>query len=93
MKAIWNGEIIAESNETVVVEANHYFPANTVVQHYLKESGTTSVCPWKGVAHYYSLSVNGEENVDAAWYYPKASDAAKNIEGMVAFWKDVKVVD
>ena len=93
MKAIWNGQIIAESDETVVVESNHYFPASSVRQQYFQKSDTTSVCPWKGVASYYSLSVNGKENIDAAWYYPEASDAAKNIEGMIAFWKGVEVVE
>ena len=93
MKAIWNGQIIAESNETVVVESNHYFPASSVRQQYFQKSDTTSVCPWKGVARYYSLSVNGKENIDAAWYYPETSDAAKNIEGMIAFWKGVEVVE
>ena len=93
MKAIWNGQIIAESNETVVVESNHYFPASSVKQEYLKPSDTTSVCPWKGMAHYYSLTVDGNDNSDAAWYYPSASDEAKNIEGMVAFWKGVEIID
>ncbi|MEW8627659.1 MAG: DUF427 domain-containing protein [Candidatus Thiodiazotropha sp.] len=93
MKAIWNGQVIAESDETVVVESNHYFPASSVRQQYFQKSDTTSVCPWKGVASYYSLSVNGKENIDAAWYYPEASDAAKNIEGMIAFWKGVEVAE
>ncbi|MCG7914368.1 MAG: DUF427 domain-containing protein [Candidatus Thiodiazotropha weberae] len=93
MKAVWNGQIIAESNETVVVEFNHYFPVRSVQQEYLNPSDTTSVCPWKGVAHYYSLSVNGDENLDAAWYYPTTSEEAKNIEGMVAFWKGVEIID
>jgi uncharacterized protein (DUF427 family) len=91
MKAIWNGQVIAESDETVVVEGNHYFPADSINKEYFKASETHSTCPWKGVASYYSLDVNGTENQDAAWYYPQASELAKNIEGYVAFWKGVQV--
>ena len=91
MKAIWNGQVIAESDETVVVEGNHYFPADSTNKEYFKASETHSTCPWKGVASYYSLDVNGTENQDAAWYYPQASELAKNIEGYVAFWKGVQV--
>ena len=91
MKAIWNDQVIAESDETVVVEGNHYFPADSINKEYFKQSETHSVCPWKGQASYYSLDVDGSENKDAAWYYPKASELAKNIEGYVAFWKGVKV--
>ncbi len=91
MKAIWNNEVIAESNETVVVEGNHYFPPSAIKKEFFKASETHSVCPWKGQASYYTLDVNGEKNTDAAWYYPSASDLAKNIEGYVAFWKGVKV--
>lgn len=91
MKAIWNDQIIAESDDTVVVEGNHYFPADSIKNEYFKESNTHSVCPWKGQASYYTVEVDGQENADAAWYYPEASELAKNIEGHVAFWKGVKV--
>lgn len=91
MTATWNNQIIAESNDTIVVENNHYFPLKSVKSEYLKESDTHSVCPWKGTASYYTLEVDGKSNKDAAWYYPHAKDAAKNIEGYVAFWKGVAV--
>ncbi len=91
MKAIWNGAVIAESNATEVVEGNHYFPADTIKREYFKDSGTHTVCSWKGTASYYSLDVNGKQNPDAAWYYPEPKDAAKNITGYVAFWKGVEV--
>jgi len=91
MKAIWNGEVIAESNETVVVEGNHYFPLESVKAEVLRPSSTKSTCPWKGVASYYSLEVGGKENKDAAWFYPQPKDAAKQITGRVAFWKGVRV--
>ncbi len=91
MKAIWNNEVIAESDETVVVEGNHYFPPHTIKQDFFKESTTHTTCPWKGEASYYTLEVNGSENKDAAWYYPETSELAKNIKGYVAFWKGVKV--
>lgn len=93
MKAIWNGEVIAESDDTIVVEGNHYFPPASIKKEYFKESGTNTVCPWKGTANYYSLDVAGSGNEDAAWYYPQASDLAKKIEGYVAFWKGVEVKD
>ncbi len=91
MTATWNNQTIAESDDTVVVENNHYFPIESVKSEYLQESDTHSACPWKGTASYYSLSVDGKTNKDAAWYYPNAKDAAKNIEGYVAFWKGVEV--
>ena len=93
MKAIWNGETIAESNDTIVIEGNHYFPANDIKKDFFEESSTQSNCPWKGLASYYNVKVNGESNNDAAWYYPNASELAKNIKGYVAFWKGVKVVN
>ncbi|NND95649.1 MAG: DUF427 domain-containing protein [Flavobacteriales bacterium] len=93
MKAIWNGQLLAESNDTKVIEGNHYFPADSIKKEFFKESDTHSVCPWKGTASYYSLAVNGEENKDAAWYYPQAKDMAKEIEGYVAFWKGVEVTE
>ncbi len=91
MKAIWNDQVIAESDETVVVEGNHYFPPSAIKKEFFTESELNTVCPWKGTASYYSLEVNGEENKDAAWYYPETSELAKNIKGYVAFWKGVKV--
>ncbi len=91
MKAIWNGKTLAESDDTLVVENNHYFPAGSINKEYFKESSTHTECPWKGTASYYTLEVNGERNKDAAWYYPNPKDAAKQIAGYVAFWKGVKV--
>ncbi|WP_135229208.1 DUF427 domain-containing protein [Deinococcus fonticola] len=91
MKAVWNGQIIAESTDTVVVEGNHYFPAGSVRQEFLRLSDTTSVCPWKGTAHYYTLEVNGQTNPDAVWYYPEPKEAARQIAGRVAFWRGVTV--
>lgn len=91
MKAIFNGEVIAESSDTVVVEGNHYFPEDSLKRQFFKDSTTTSVCPWKGTASYFTIDVNGKENVDAAWYYPNPRDAAKEILGRVAFWKGVEV--
>ena len=93
MKAIWNGVTIAESDETVVVEGNHYFPLSSVRSEYLRESATQSTCHWKGEASYYDLVVGDAINRDAAWYYPSPKDAAKQIAGRVAFWKGVQVVD
>lgn len=91
MKAIWNDKVIAESDETIVVEGNHYFPPSALNNEYFQESQHQSRCPWKGLASYYSLVVDGEENKDAAWYYPEPSDAAANIKHHVAFWKGVQV--
>ena len=91
MKAIWNGTVIAESDNTVVIEGNHYFPADTIKKEHFKPSDTNTVCPWKGTASYYSVDVNGETNKDAAWYYPETSDMAKPIKGHIAFWKGVEV--
>jgi uncharacterized protein (DUF427 family) len=90
-RAIWNGVQIAQSDRTEVVEGNHYFPPEAIDKQYFKASQTHTTCPWKGVASYYDLEVNGQVNKDAAWYYPQTKDAAKNIEGYVAFWKGVKV--
>ena len=93
MKAMWNDVIIAESDETVVVEGNHYFPIESVNRQLLKESDTTTVCSWKGTANYYSIEVNGELNKDAAWFYLTPKNAAKEIKEHVAFWRGVKVID
>ena len=91
MKATWNGTTLAESDETVVIEGNHYFPADSIVREHFQPSGTHTHCPWKGEASYYSVVVNGETNKDAAWFYPEPKDAAKEIKGRVAFWRGVKV--
>ncbi|MGD1840404.1 MAG: DUF427 domain-containing protein [Thermonemataceae bacterium] len=91
MKAIWKDTIIAESDQTIVVEGNHYFPKASIKEEYFEPSKTESVCPWKGTASYYNVVVAEETNKDAAWYYPQASDLAKNIENYVAFWKGVEV--
>ncbi|MEX2481613.1 MAG: DUF427 domain-containing protein [Gammaproteobacteria bacterium] len=91
MKAIWNGAIVAESDETIVVEGNHYFPRTAVRDEYLVSSTTTSFCGWKGTANYYSLEVGGQRNADAAWYYEKPLDAAAAIAGRIAFWRGVEV--
>jgi uncharacterized protein (DUF427 family) len=92
-KASWNGTVIAESDKTVEVEGNQYFPADAVKQDYLRPSNTHTSCPWKGMASYYSLEVNGKTNPDAAWYYPDPKDAAKEIKGHIAFWKGVIVTN
>jgi uncharacterized protein (DUF427 family) len=91
MKAVWNNQVIAESNDTIVVENNHYFPKESVKANYLKGSDKHTTCPWKGLASYYTLVVDGKENTDAAWYYPEPKDAAKNITNYVAFWKGVQI--
>ena len=91
MKAIWNDHVLAESNETVVVEGNHYFPPTSIRTEFFKPSTTHTVCGWKGTASYYTVEVDGKQNPDAAWYYPNPKDAAANIAGHIAFWKGVKV--
>ncbi len=91
MKAVWNHMTIAESDDTVIVEGNHYFPAESLQREFFEPSATTSVCPWKGTANYYSLNVDGERNVDAALYYAEPKDAAREIKGRVAFWRGVTV--
>lgn len=91
MKAYWNGAVIAESDKTIQVEGNHYFPPNSIKKEYFGSSATNTLCHWKGTASYYTLNVDGKENKDAAWYYPEASELAKNIENYVAFWKGVEV--
>ena len=92
MKAIWNNSVIAESDETLVVENNHYFPADSIKREFFEDSIAHTSCPWKGRASYYSLRVNGELNKDAAWFYPEPKDAAQQIKDRVAFWKGVQVV-
>jgi uncharacterized protein (DUF427 family) len=91
LKAVWNGTVLAESDDTVVVEGNHYFPLDSVKRELLSESDTHTVCPWKGTASYYTIAANGQQNPDAAWYYPAPKTAAENIRGRVAFWKGVKI--
>ena len=91
VEARWNGALIASSDDTVVVEGNHYFPADAVDPALLRPSATTSTCPWKGTAHYHTLHVAGADNRDAAWFYPDPKEAAENIRGRIAFWKGVVV--
>lgn len=93
MKAIWNGKVIAESDDTIVVEGNHYFPPESVDKTLLKDSATSTFCSWKGTASYYSIVVDGAENTDAAWYYASPGKAAQEIAGRIAFWRGVSVVD
>jgi uncharacterized protein (DUF427 family) len=91
MRAIWRNTVLAESDETVVVEGNHYFPPDSIRGEYFSPSDTHTSCPWKGTASYYDIIVGEEVNKDAAWYYPEVKDAAASIKGRVAFWKGVKV--
>jgi uncharacterized protein (DUF427 family) len=90
-KAIWEGAVLAESSRTVEVEGNQYFPYDAIKPEYFKPSVTHSTCPWKGIASYYTVEVNGKQNPDAAWYYPDPKSAAKQIKDHVAFWRGVKV--
>ncbi len=92
MKAIWNGTVIAESDDTVVVEGNHYFPINALKSEHFKASQHTSSCGWKGTASYYDVVVSGEVNSNAAWYYQEPKSAASQIKDRVAFWRGVQVV-
>lgn len=91
IKAVWNGTVVAESERTEIVEGNHYFPPEALHTELFRSSDKKTVCPWKGIAHYYSLTVDGQSNVDAAWYYPSPNPEAKRIAGMVAFWKGVRI--
>lgn len=93
MRAIWRGTVIAESDSTVVVEGNHYFPVASVHLEYLKPSDTHTICPWKGQASYYTIVVDDKENPDSAWFYPEPKEAAKEIEGHIAFWNGVEVTN
>lgn len=93
MKAIWKNTVLAESEDTIVVEGNHYFPADSLAAGHFKQSETHSVCAWKGKASYYHVSVNGETNSDAAWYYPEPKQEAELIKGRIAFWRGVSVVE
>ncbi len=93
MKAIWNGTVLAESDETITIEGNHYFPAGSINKEYFKPSETHTVCGWKGTASYYDVVAGGETNRDAAWFYPEPKAEAKEIANHVAFWKGVEVVE
>ncbi|UZO81050.1 DUF427 domain-containing protein [Aquimarina sp. ERC-38] len=93
MKAIWNNKVIAESDNTKIIENNHYFPPEAINKQYFTASETHTHCHWKGEAFYYTLEVDGKSNPDAAWYYPETSELAKQIKGYVAFWKGVEVVE
>ena len=93
MKAIWNGQVVAESDDTVVVDGNHYFPPDALVHEHFIESDHTTVCGWKGTANYYSVRVGDDTNENAAWVYRDPKDAAKELEGRVAFWKGVEIVE
>lgn len=91
LKATWNEAVLAESDDTVVVEGNHYFPPDSLNKEFFEASDTHTVCPWKGVASYYNVVVNGTVNKDAAWYYPEVKPAAQEIKNRVAFWRGVRV--
>jgi uncharacterized protein (DUF427 family) len=91
MQAKWHGTVIADSDNTIVVEGNHYFPPESIKREYFRDSNSHTTCPWKGLASYYDVVVNGEVNKDAAWYYPQPKDAAAEIKDYVAFWKGVTV--
>ena len=93
MKAIWNNQVVAESNNTVVIEGNHYFPEDSLNKEFYKSSDLHSTCPWKGKASYFSLEVDGKENKDAAWYYEDPSELAKGIKNHVAFWRGVQITE
>lgn len=93
MKAVWNNTILAESDDTIVVEGNYYFPHEAIKSEYFQPAETHTVCGWKGTASYFDIVVDSEINADAAWYYPDAKPAAKEIENYVAFWKGVQVIE
>jgi len=93
MRAIWNNVVLAESDDTVLVEGNHYFPPDSVRGEFLRPADTHTTCPWKGEASYYDVVADGKVNKDAAWYYPEVKEAAAEIKGRVAFWKGVRVVE
>jgi len=91
MKATWNGQLLAESEDTIVIENNHYFPPSSLAMPFFVKSESTSICPWKGTASYYSIVCDNKENKDAAWYYPSPKEAASEIKDHVAFWRGVEV--
>ena len=90
-KAIWNDTVLAQSNDTIIIDGNHYFPPESINKQYFQESNKHTICPWKGSANYYDIEVNGQINKDAAWFYPNAKEKAKHFEGYVAFWRGVQV--
>lgn len=90
-KATWQGVVLAQSNKTIEIEGNQYFPPDSVNRQYLEDSTLHSTCPWKGEASYYNIIVNGKKNPDAAWYYPDPKDAAVQIKNYVAFWKGIAI--
>jgi uncharacterized protein (DUF427 family) len=92
MKAVWNNTVIAESDSTIVIEGNHYFPPESIKKEFFDESSTNTKCGWKGTASYLSIKIDGELNKDCAWYYPEPSEAATKIKGYIAFWKGVEMV-
>lgn len=92
MKAVWRGAVLAESDDTVVVEGRHYFPREALVEEHFTQSRTHSVCPWKGIASYYTVAVDGETNENAAWEYEKPFPTARRVKGRVAFWRGVEIV-
>ena len=91
VSARWNGQLIADSDDTIVVEGNHYFPPEAVNAALLRPSDSTTICPWKGIAHYHTIVIDGAENRNAAWYYPDPKSAAAEIKDRIAFWKGVEV--
>ena len=93
MQAVWNSKTIANSNETIVIEGNHYFPPESINKEFFKENSNTTVCPWKGTASYYDVVVDGQTNTGAAWYYAQPSEKAKQIKDYVAFWRGVEITD
>ncbi|MBZ9651991.1 DUF427 domain-containing protein [Psychroflexus montanilacus] len=93
MKAVWNGATLAESEKTIIIEGNHYFPPNSITEAYFEKSDYSTSCPWKGKASYYTISVDGKKNKDAAWYYPDTKSAADEIKNYVAFWKGVEILE
>lgn len=93
MKAMWNDTVLAESEDTILVEGNHYFPPDSINEKYIQENDNRYECPWKGTAHYFHVEANGKTNEDAAWSYPQPKDAAKNIAGYLAFWHGVEVTE
>lgn len=93
MKAIWNNVVVAESDDTVIVEGNHYFPASALKPEYVLSSNLVTHCSWKGEARYYTLFIDGNANPDAVWYFANPKEAASEIKGRVAFWKGVKIED
>ena len=91
MKAIWNGQVLAESDDTVIIEGNHYFPTESINKQFFQESDTNTICPWKGTASYLDVNIDGKINSDAAWYYPDPSKLTKGMEGRIAFGRGVEV--